>query len=530
MLLLGAALAFGIARWLEVSAIPFLVLVGVVLTRMGSIPPELVQQALVLGLTFLLFVAGLELNPRRAYGQRITAFRVGILQFFTLGVLGFGAALLLGFELLVAAYVGLALAASSTLVIVQLLQRRRQLFEPAGRLIVGVLLLQDLLVILTIPLLSNATGGWFAIARGFIGTLALVALAYFSMRLLTPRLATLRMDSEVLLLSALGILAVFIGLAHWLSLPLAAGAFLAGVALSSFPVRGILRGQLGPVGDFFSAIFFIALGGLIGPLDARELMHAAAFTGLLLLVTPPLVTAIAERAGFPARSALESGLLLAQTSELSLVLALQGLVAGQLDRSVFTTLALVTVVTMVLTPMLTSEPVVQRLMRLQPIRRIQRAAPPSQHVLLVGCGSGGMPLLETLFAAGFEVVAIDDDPEVIDRLQRGDVQCIRGDAADVETLIAAGATQARVISSTIRRPRDNQRLLELVHGPHVLVRVFDDADAAWVHALGGTPIVYSEAAADEFIEWFDHTFGEATDRRANDRPKINVVQEEASRA
>ena len=88
MLLLGAALAFGIARWLGVSAIPFLVLVGVALTRMGSIPPELVQQALVLGLTFLLFVAGLELNPRRAYGQRVTAFRVGILQFFTLGVLG----------------------------------------------------------------------------------------------------------------------------------------------------------------------------------------------------------------------------------------------------------------------------------------------------------------------------------------------------------------------------------------------------------------------------------------------------------
>jgi Trk K+ transport system NAD-binding subunit len=153
-------------------------------------------------------------------------------------------------------------------------------------------------------------------------------------------------------------------------------------------------------------------------------------------------------------------------------------------------------------------------MRLQPIRKsVGRAAPPRDHVLLLGCGSGGMPLLETLFAAGQEVVVIDDDPEVVARLRRGDVKCIRGDAADPQALSEAGAHQARIISSTIRRPRDNQRLLQNVHGPTVLVRVFEDEDADWVRELGGTPIVYSAAAADDFIRWFDRTFGEATDAR-----------------
>jgi TrkA-N domain/Sodium/hydrogen exchanger family len=319
----------------------------------------------------------------------------------------------------------------------------------------------------------------------------------------------------VLLLTALGVLAFFIGLAHWLALPLAAGAFLAGVGLSAFPVRGMIRSQLGPVSDFFSAIFFIALGGLLNPPGARELIEALVFALLVIAVTPPLVTVIAERAGFAARTALESGLLLAQTSELSLVLVLQGYLAtGQLSQEVFTIVALTTVVTMVLTPWLSSGPVVQRLMRLQPIRKSDRsAAPPRDHVLLLGCGSGGMPLLETLFAAGHDVVVIDDDPKVVDRLRRGDVKCIRGDAAEPQALIEAGAHQALIISSTIRRPRDNLRLLQDVHGPTVLVRVFEDEDAAWVRELGGTPVVYSEAAAEDFIRWFDRVFGDAAEAR-----------------
>jgi Kef-type K+ transport system membrane component KefB len=515
ILLVGAAIAYGAARWLDATAVPFLVLAGVALARLGVFPMDRLRETLVLGLTFLVFVAGLELSPSRTREQRVTALKVGLLQFFALGTLGFGVAILLAQDPLTAVYLGLALAASSTLLVVRLLQRRRQLYEPVGKLVVGVLLLQDLLIILMIPLLTQATNGVLAVLRGIGGTVALVALAYACLRVVSPRLAALRMEPEVLLLAALGVLACFIGLADWLDLPLAAGAFLAGVALSSFPVRDMIRGQLGPVSDFFSAIFFIALGGLLDPPGARGLLVALVFALLVMVVTPPLVTMIAERAGFSARSALESGLLLAQTSELSLVLALQGyLAAGQLTQEVFTMVAITTVITMVLTPWLSSESVVQRLMRLQPIRRTEPgAAPPRDHVLLLGCGAGGMPLLETLFAAGHEVVVIDDDPEVVDRLRRGDVKCIRGDAAELQALIEAGAQHALIISSTIRRPRDNQRLLQNIHGPTVLVRVFEDEDADWVRDLGGTPVVYSAAAAEDFFRWFDRTYGGATSGR-----------------
>ena len=508
ILLTAAAAAYVLARWMDATPLPFLLIGGVALARLEVFPVELLQDVVALGLAFVLFVAGTELSPRRMRQQRAAAFSVGIMQFAVIGIAAFALALLLGMDQLTALYVGLALAASSTLVIVRLLQRRRQLFEPFGRMVVGVLLLQDLLLILTIPLLTYLPSGALAVVRGLLGTIALVGLAWVTHRYVAPLLLRLRLEAEVLLLSVLGVLALFIGLANFLELPLVAGAFLAGIGMSAFPLRGILRPQLSSLGEFFSAIFFIALGGLLQTPSAAELVQVLAFTLLVVGVTPPLVAVLAQRAGLPARAATEAGLMLAQTSELSLVLALQGMLLGHLTQDVFTVLALVTVITMVITPAVSSQAVMERAMRLQPVPPSPATEAPHGHVLLLGCGSGGMPLLETLFAGGEDVVVIEDDPRVVDRLRRGDVHTIRGDAAQKRTLLEAGASQARIISSTIRRPRDNQALLEMVHSDvPVLVRVFDDDDADWVRAMGGTPIVYSAAAAEDFLVWFDRSFG-----------------------
>jgi CPA2 family monovalent cation:H+ antiporter-2 len=503
ILLVGAALAHAIARWTRIPVIPFLLIAGIALGRLGLLPAATLQDGLVLGLTFLLFVSGTELSPGRVREQRAAAVRVGVTQFLVLGGVGLSAAYLLGFDLLTSVYFGLALAASSTLLIVRLLQQRKQLFEPFGRLVVGVLLLQDLAIILFIPLLAGAPSGVLAVVAGFAGTSALVVLAYLCLRWVAPRLVAFRAEPETLLLLVLAFLFVFVGLADLLALPLAAGAFLAGVALSPFPVRGIIRGQLSSVADFFTAIFFLSLGGQLIGIGVRELLLAGVFALLVLLVTPPLVTGIALRTGFSTRPAVESGLLLAQTSEFSLVLALHGLVVGQISQEVFSILTLVTVATMMLTPFMATERTVRWLMRFGPrhskVRAQQR---PSGHILLLGCGTGGMPLLGSLLDAGEQVVVIDDDPEVVKRVRRRGVTCIRGDAAAPEVLTAAGAEHARLISSTIRRPRDNEALLGMARGVPVLVRVFEDEDAEWVDELGGTPILYSAAAGEDFLDWF----------------------------
>jgi Kef-type K+ transport system membrane component KefB len=522
LLLAAAAVGHGLARLLRLPSIPFLLLGGVALRIAGFLPPQrLLEFMIVLGLSVLVFVGGTELNPRRVRTQRRAALGVGVAQFTVLGAAGFLATLAFGYGVQVALYVALAVSASSTLVVVRLLQQRLQLFEPFGRLVIGVLLLQDLFVILAIPVVVRYDAGVAAIAGGLAGALALMALSFGVLRWVAPwLLARLHGDDERLLLAILSILFVFVGIADMLDLPIIAGAFLAGVSLSTFPAAGLVRGQLNSIADFFTAIFFTALGVLLAVPTLFELVHVLTLTAIVLLITPPLVTAVAERYGLSARQSLESGLLLAQTSEFSLVVALQGLVLGQLGQGTFTVIALLTAITMMLTPLSSTDRVTLWLLRFHPLRRApgERTAP-RDHVLLLGCGENGMPLLETLYAAGTEVFVVDDDPAIIRQLREGEIPCVRGDGSDPDVLRRAGARDARLIISTIRRPLDNEQVLQHAQGVPVLVRVFEDGDADRIRALGGTPIVYSAAAAEDFLAWYTSAASVGVDRERRMRSR-----------
>ena len=506
LLLTAAAAAYGLARAMDIPPVPLLLAAGVLLAPTGLLPAEFLQDSLILGVSFLLFQGGIELNPARVRGRRGAALRVGVVQFIVLAALGLVAAVLLGFDLLSAGYLALALTASSTLVTVRLLQRRRQMFEPFGRVVVGVLLLQDVLVILMIPLMTRLPLGPLAVGQGVLAVGALGILMWVSSRWLGPAVLAMDGDEEPLLLVVLAFLFGFMLLAGWLDLPLVVGAFLAGVALSTFPASGVVRSQLASIGDFFTAVFFTALGALIAVPDPGVILKAVALAAVVVVATPPLVAFVAERAGLGPKPAIEAGLLLAQTSELSLVVGLYGVAEGQIPGEVFTVIAIVTLITMFLTPSLSHERIAWRLLRLHPVpSRVTLPPPERDHVLLLGSGSTGMPLLETILTSGLEVAVVDDDPAVIARLGELDIPCVRGEAADLEVLDRVNARSARVISSTIRRPEDNRRLLDYVRGVPVIVRVFDEEDADWIRESGGTPVLYSEAAAERFFQWYDRS-------------------------
>lgn len=505
-LLASAALGHAAARWLRLPVIPFLLAAGFALSRAVEVPGAVLEDGLILGVAFLLFVGGTELNPARLRTQRRAALRVGLIQFAVLAVLGFGAAITLGYDGLTASYLALALTASSTLVGIRLLQRRRQLYEPFGRLVVGVLLLQDLLVITLLPFVTGLPEGWRATARILAGVLLLGGLALAAARWVAPRILAIEDEEEPLLMGAIAALFVFVAVAGLLGVPLVAGAFLAGVALSPFPVNGVIRTAVAPVSDFFTALFFTALGALVGLPTATELMHAAVLVMVVVLATPPLVAFIAERSGLSARPALEAGLLLSQTSEISLVIGLYAFLGGHVTQHAFNVIALVTVFTMLLTPALTADAVVWKLLRLHPApHRSRGRVPDGGHIVLLGVGSTGLPLLETLLGAGHEVVAVDDDPAIIDRLAAAELPCIRGDASDPDVLRRARVHRARMVVSTLRRPRDNRRVLDMAAGVPVLARVFDEHDAGWIRGHGGMPVPYAAATADRLMEWLDRT-------------------------
>ncbi len=504
LLLLSAALGFALSRWTGLPSIPILLLAGMGVAALYPMEPGFVEDAITLGVIFLVFVAGIELNPSRLRGRGQPALQVGSIQFLVLGLLGLGAALVLGFTLETALYIALALTASSTLVVVKLLQERRMLFEPVGRLVTGVLLLQDLLIILLIPVVTRFPEGTLSVLEGLGGTTVLIVLAGVLFRWVAPwMLDRVAFEEETLLLLSLSLLFAFLGLASLLGLPLISGAFLAGVVLSGFPAAALVRGQLNSLGDFFYALLFAALGAFLSLPSPIILAQAVFFIVLVLIVTPPLVAWIAERAGFSARPALSSGLLLAQTSEFSLIIALQGLSLGHLSPEVFTLITLVTVSTMILTPAIAGDRVTWALMRVHPFRKTPTMDPrPRGHILLLGCGRHGQELLESLIVTREELIVVDDDPALVAHLRQAGVRAVKGDVSDRDLLQEVGAPQARVIISTIRRLEDNEPALEMAKGVPFLVRGFNQEDGEWIRRRGGRPVLYSEAAIEDFQEWY----------------------------
>jgi len=504
--LLGlAAVGMGLSRWTEFPAIPFLLAGSLGLGATGLVgDPQFVEDVLFLSVSVLLFVVGTDLSLERVGPFKPAALRIGGIQFAGLAVAGGGLALGLDYALTDALYLGLALAASSTIVGVRLLQRRQQMFEPFGRTVVGVLLLQDVLVVLLLPVLIRFPEGTSAMLWCLGGTALLLGAVLGVMKGVVPLLLEQELDSETQLLVVLGILFGFMGVAEALEVPRFAAAFLAGVSLSGFPFSGLVHSEMQPLYDFFAALFFSALGVAATVPAAETVWHALLFGGTVLVLTPLLVAFIGEWMGLTARSALESGFLLAQTSELSLVVGLQALVVGQITGEVFAVIVLTTVFTMMATPLLTKDTFVWELVRWHPSRR---DAPlpqvPSDHVLLLGGGRSARPLLRLLRDSDHEVVVIDEDPAVIDRLRRHDVTCVRGDGGDLSVLLATGAAQAQIIVSTLRDPTAMGELLDYVgDAVPILVRVFEDREAEWVTARGGTPIPYAHAAGDAFMDWF----------------------------
>ncbi|MEQ1853229.1 MAG: cation:proton antiporter, partial [Chthoniobacteraceae bacterium] len=288
ILLFLAAVAMTIARRLRVPPMPILLCCGLGVSALGLAPArESLLSMLELGLTFLVFAAGVELSPRRFVQQRRPALWVSGILLLVIGPAGFVTARALGVAPLASLYLALTVFASSTLVALRELRRRQQTFEPFARVVTGVQLIQDIVLIVAIVVLAASAGDAPGIFTALWRAALLGGFAVICQRYLLPWLLIRRRpDEETLLLTVLALLFIFAGTARALGLPVIAGAFLAGFALSTFPLNGVVRGQLMTLSDFFSATFFTALGASLVVPELSLLLTALALAGIVLAATP----------------------------------------------------------------------------------------------------------------------------------------------------------------------------------------------------------------------------------------------------
>ena len=227
LLLATAAIAYGLAKYFRLPSVPVLIGTGMSLSLVGLVPEELslengegAMNMLELGLVFLVFSSGVELNPRRFKNYGKAVVWVSVIQFFLAFGIGFLCARWMGMESLEALYMGGGLAASSTLVVLRHLQMRRAMFEPFGRVVTGVLLMQDVALVLLIVLLSRVDGGGWDIGMGLFEVMLIGAVAWVAQRFVIPKLVfKFKPDEENLLLWLVAVLLGFVWVASWLGLP-----------------------------------------------------------------------------------------------------------------------------------------------------------------------------------------------------------------------------------------------------------------------------------------------------------------------
>ena len=428
-----------------------------------------------LGVVLLLFVIGLELQPSRLWALRKPVFGLGGLQFFGVGSLLIGGALIFGLDWPMAILVGLTLALSSTAFVLPTLAERHELHSRYGRGTFAILLFQDLMVIPLLAVLPLLGAG-----SGDAGVSPLVGLGVLVVAILIGRPVldlvfrhVMRVNSREMFTAAA--LATALGLALLLEasgLSMSLGAFVAGVLLSDSDFRHELEAAILPFQGLLMGFFFIAVGMTInlGMIVAHP-VNVLGLTVALILVKGFGLYGLRLAFRGNKRVSRMQALALAQCGEFAFVLFGAAQANALLPQEMVAQLNL----SMALAPLLfiLGDRLNARDAAANPVETPERDALPDapNPVVVAGFGRVGQVLGRILIARKVPFTALDIDHEEVQMVKRFGIQAYYGNAAHLDVLHAAQVGEAKIFVLAIDNIETSLRAAELVrkHFPHVTV-------------------------------------------------------------
>jgi CPA2 family monovalent cation:H+ antiporter-2 len=340
LLLLVAALAGKLARRVGLPAVIGYLVVGVAVSPFTPGYVANRDQLAVLadiGVVLLLFEVGIEINPLRLARERRKLLLLSPLQVLITWVVSGAVCIALGMNPAGAAIVGLSIAMSSSVVVVNITRSQRRTTDPAtDEELLGWSLIQDLVGVTSALVLFTVIGlGGRSGIVSALGVIAFVAIAAAAAFLLPWLLRRLQAEHDLFLLVSVASGLVLAGLgSRFFGVPLALAAFIAGLAITESPVAAEARQRLLPFRDLFAVMFFVALGTVIDPRTiGGALPWLLLFLGLVLAGKVMVVWALARIGGLAGRS-LQLAVGLGQVGEFSYVLGALALSAGLISKQV----------------------------------------------------------------------------------------------------------------------------------------------------------------------------------------------------
>jgi len=461
---------------------------------------ELIGSVAEFGVVFLLFSIGIELRPARLWLMRRLVFGLGTAQLLACGAAIAALLYLAGFGLAGAAVCGLALALSSTAIVVQLLSERRELASQRGRASFAVLLLQDVAVapLITLVYVLGAGHGeserstLLALLQALGALAAVLVLGRLAWRHALPAMAAQRNADTLVAVALLLVLGAAWIMEH-AGTSLALGAFLAGVLLADSPFRHQVVADIQPFRGILLGLFFMSVGMSID--RTAVLAHAPllfAVTVALMALKSLLVALLLRAFRLPAGEAVKGALLLSQAGEFALIVF--GLAAGErlVDARQEQLLYQVAVLSMLLTPL--ADQLGTRIARALPrqaetVDTAGRAGHGAAgEVLICGFGRVGQQISRLLAATGTPWRAIDLNSATIEAARAAGLPVYFGDCGRSEILRALDAEHAALALITLDDPGAAERALlalrQLAPETRVIARASDHDQAHLLRAHG----------------------------------------------
>src|SRR3989344_82468 len=445
-ILVITVLAAGITRLLKQPIIISYILSGIIvgpfiLNVVSSI--ETLTAFSQIGIAFLLFMVGLNLNPRVIKEVGKISLITGIGQVIFTSLIGYAIALMLGFTEIVSFYVSIALAFSSTIIIMKVLSDKRDLDTLYGRISIGFLIVQDFIAIAILLIISSFKNGvsfeilaFQTILNAFIALILLFLATIYFLPSLTKFIAK---SQEFLMLFSISWCFAIASIFYFLNFSIEAGALIAGISLSLSPYQYEISSKMKPLRDFFLILFFIILGSQMIFSNIFESLTAIIVFSLFVLIGNPIIVMILMgRLGYTKRNSFLSGLTVAQISEFSLIVIALGVTLGHLSQEILSIVTAVGLITFAVSTymIMYSEKIYLKLSNYLTIfeRKGKKADEKKQFkeekydIILFGYNRIGFDILESLKKIKKKFLVVDYDPEVIANLSKEGYDCRYGDA------------------------------------------------------------------------------------------------------
>ncbi len=466
-----------------------------------------------LGVTLLLFLAGLELPILELSRVGKVSGVVGVLQVLISGILGTLVAFGIGWPLPAAMFLGVGLTFGSTIMVVKLLTEKRELQSLHGKIAVGILLVQDFVAMGILVMLSSSSSAFVVVVKGLV--LVLLAL-WLGSGIMKTAITFLGRSTELLFISGVAwclVVAAAVG-SKWVGFSYEIGGLLAGLALASSIEQEQIVSRIRPLRDFFLTWFFVSMGtslSLLAGLD--RLIPIVVLSVFVLVVNPWIVMNILGILGFSKRAAFMVALTVGQMSEFGLVLVSKLSSTSMVSPRFVPEITAVAMITMTTSSYLiwNLESIYSRFGKwiwFWRWRRNTDTPAPKEglkgHVVLFGHNRTGEMLRPVLERSGRKLTVVDFNPSVVDDLLNKGVNVVYGDMADVELLDTLGLSDADLIISTVPDIRDNMQLLKSIPStgkekPVVVVTAVDNLEARKLYVSGADFVLVPNTVGGEYL-------------------------------